>query len=507
MILPSLILVLLIGGLVAWAAGHYKASAARWVALTSLGVDAALLVGAYGPLLQSASPSMPWIDRFSVPWIPDLGIRLSLSIDGLSFWLLGLTMFLGMVSVVVSWNEITRRVGFFHFNLLWILAGITGVFLAADLFLFYFLWELMLVPMYFLIAIWGHEQRTYASIKFFIFTQLSGLFLLLAILGLYFAHASETGVYTFSREALLETTLDPRLAKLLMMGFLAAFLVKLPAVPFHTWLPDAHTQAPTAGSVILAGLMLKTGAYGLLRFVVPFFPEALPTFRYGLLVLGAVGILYGALQAFGQRDLKRLVAYTSVSHMGFVLVGVFAGNRLALDGVLVQMLAHGISTGALFVVAGLLQERLQTRDMEQMGGLWALAPRMGAVSMVFAVASLGLPGLGNFVGEFLILLGTWSTAPVIAALGACGLVGATIYALSLMQRVFQGRVRDDVSIADLSLRESAVMASLIIVIVWLGLFPSTVLRTAEPALQPQTGTIAMASTESSWASQGSRRNP
>jgi NADH-quinone oxidoreductase subunit M len=286
-------------------------------------------------------------------------------------------------------------VGLFHLNLMLVLAGVTGVFLALDLFLFYFFWELMLVPMYFLIDLWGHENRHYAAIKFFLFTQLSGLLMLLAILGLHFLHKEATGEATFDYTKLLHTPMGSTAQMLLMLGFFGAFAVKLPAVPFHTWLPDAHTEAPTAGSVILAGLLLKTGAYGMIRFVVPLFPEAAAVFAPIAMTVGVIGIVYGAILAFAQTDLKRLVAYTSVSHLGFVLLGIFVWNKLALQGAVMQMICHGLSTGALFIIVGELQDRIHTRDMRRMGGLWTVAPRMGAVAMFFAMASLGLPGLGT----------------------------------------------------------------------------------------------------------------
>jgi NADH-quinone oxidoreductase subunit M len=340
----------------------------------------------------------------------------------------------------------------------------------------------MLVPMYFLIALWGHENRVYAAVKFFLFTQLSGLLMLIAIVALYFIHGSATGTYTFDYPQLLGTSMAPSTALWLMLGFAVAFAVKLPAVPFHTWLPDAHTEAPTAGSVILAGLLLKTGAYGLLRFVLPLFPTASREFASFAMILGVVGILYGAILAFAQTDLKRLVAYTSVSHMGFVLLGVFAGNDLALQGAVIQMICHGISTGALFILVGALQERIHTRDIGRMGGLWAAVPRMGGVGLLFALASLGLPGLGNFVGEFLILLGVYQKSVSLSALAAVGLVPATIYSLWLVQAVFHGGTRQAWELSDLSAREMAMMTALIAALVWLGLYPQPVLSTAEHAL-------------------------
>ncbi|HWT80899.1 MAG TPA: NADH-quinone oxidoreductase subunit M, partial [Candidatus Methylomirabilis sp.] len=358
-----------------------------------------------------------------------------------------------------------------------------GVFMAVDLFLFYFFWEMMLVPMYFLIAVWGHEDRIYAAIKFFLFTQLSGLLMLVAILGLVFAHHEGSGVYTFDYPELLGTTVGSSTAMWLFLGFFAAFAVKLPVVPLHTWLPDAHTEAPTAGSVILAGLLLKTGAYGLLRFAVPLFPGAAHEFAPVGMALGVVGILYGAILAFAQTDLKRLVAYTSVSHLGFALLGIFGGNPLALQGAVMQMICHGISTGALFIIVGSLQERIHTRDLRRMSGLWGVAPRMGGMAMIFALASLGLPGLGNFVAEILVLVGTYRVSIVLTTIAAVGLVVATVYALSLIQRAFFGPGSGGWRLPDLSVREVAILTALIASIVWLGIYPQPVLDTAGPVVQ------------------------
>jgi NADH-quinone oxidoreductase subunit M len=337
----------------------------------------------------------------------------------------------------------------------------------------------MLVPMYFLIGIWGHGNRIYAAIKFFIFTQAGGLVMLAAILWLYFIHGRNTGVYTFDYLQLLGTAMGPQTAMLLMLGFFIAFAVKLPVVPLHSWLPDAHTEAPTAGSVVLAGLLLKTGAYGLLRFAVPLFPQAALDFAPVAMTLAVIGILYGAILAFAQTDFKRLVAYTSISHMGFVLLGIYAANELARQGAVIQILCHGISTGALFIIAGVLQERIHTRELNRMGGLWAVAPRMGAITLFFALASLGLPGLGNFIGEFLVLFGSYGASVPLTVLASLGLVVATVYSLWIIQRIFYGPNDHNLTFPDLSIREMAVMGMMIIAIVWLGLFPQPVLNTAE----------------------------
>jgi NADH-quinone oxidoreductase subunit M len=480
MILLWLILVPLIAGVLAWAMDRWSAVATRWIALIAVLIDFGLTLSLW--VRSAGIGTSVWFEQVDWPWIPQFGIHFHLAVDGLSLLLLVLTFFLGALSVLASWREISEGVGFFHLNLLWILAGIAGVFLSVDLFLFYFAWELMLVPMYFLIAIWGHENRIYAAVKFFIFTQLSGLLMLIAILALYFLHHHATGVYTFEYGQLLGTALPPAAEMWIMLGFFIAFAVKLPMVPFHTWLPDAHTEAPTAGSVILAGLLLKTGAYGMLRFVVPLFPGAAHTFAPVAMALGVAGILYGAILAFAQTDLKRLVAYTSVSHLGFVLVGIFAWNALALQGAVMTMICHGISTGALFILVGALQERLHTREMDRMEGLWAAIPRLSGAVLFFALASLGLPGLGDFVGEFLVLLGVYPRSILLAVLAAIGVLGATLYALRLVQRAFHGPNTHGWQVRDLLPREAFTMAVLVVSLLWLGLYPRPVLDTFQPAM-------------------------
>ena len=494
MMLVAFVLIPAAGGVVAWITARWGSQWPRWISLFALTIDLILAVAFwahhFGPLAVSFSG--PWLAETNHTWITQLGIRFHLAIDSLSLLLIVLTAFLGIMSVLASWREIEERVGFFHFNLMWTLAAITGVFLALDLFLFYFFWEMMLIPMYLLIIIWGHENRVYAAVKFFLFTQASGLLMLAAILGLYFAHGHSTGTYTFDYVQLLGTAMSGRTAMWLMLGFVAAFAVKLPVVPLHTWLPDAHTEAPTAGSVILAGLLLKTGAYGLLRFVLPLFPNAALDFAPYAMGLGVVGIIYGAVLAFAQYDLKRLVAYTSVSHMGFVLLGIFAFNELAFQGAVMQIICHGIATGALFILVGELQERTHTRDIRKMEGLWATVPRMGAVALFFAIASLGLPGMGNFVGEFLVLLGAYQARLVFAILASLGLIAATIYALWIVQTTFHGPNTAGWKLPDLRPREMVIMGALMAVILWLGLYPQSVISTAKQSLDnlPQIATTS-----------------
>jgi NADH-quinone oxidoreductase subunit M len=473
MILVWLILLFILTGLLAWLTGRWNNTLPRIISLIGALIQFLLVLSlCFKPYLKGEE----WILQYTHIWIPAFGIQIKLAVDGISLLMLLLTSFLGILSILVSWKEITKSVGFFHFNLLFILAGITGVFLSLDLFLFYFSWEVMILPMYFLINIWGNENRVYAAYKFFLFTQASGLLMLLSILGLYFIHGRATGIFTFDYEQLIGTEMASQTAFLLMLGFVIAFIVKLSTVPFHSWLPDAHTQAPTAGSVILAGLLLKTGAYGLIRFVLPLFPQASHQFASIAMILGVISILYGAKLAFAQTDLKRLVAYISVSHMGFVLLGIYAFNEIAMQGVMMQIVAHGISTGALFILVGILHERIHTRDIHEMGGLWETVPKMGVIGLIFVLASLGLPGLGNFVAEILILLGAFFANKTLTILATLGLIASTIYALRIMQKVFYGKKHKQWEIVDFNVREMIVMLSLVIVIIWLGLFPNTVLH-------------------------------
>lgn len=440
---------------------------------------------------QASLTGESWFINYQVNWIPSFGISFHLALDGLSTVLLLLTFFLGILSVLCSWNEIKERVGFYFFNLLWTLAGISGVFVAMDLFLFYFFWEVMLVPMYFLIALWGDTNRRYASYKFFIFTQAGGLLMLLAILALYIIHGQQSGNYSYDYFDLLNTKLEASAAKWIMMGFLIAFAVKLPVVPLHNWLPDAHSEAPTAGSLILAGLLLKTGAYGIIRFVLTLFPQASAEIAWWAMLFGVIGIVYGAMLAFAQTDLKRLIAYTSVSHMGFVILGIFAFREMAMQGVVMQMLTHGISTGALFVLAGMLKERLHTRDINQMGGLWTSMPAMGGVAILFTMASLGLPVLGNFMAEFLILMSVFSVDSTLTVIASLGLVFSALYSLRMMQKVFLGQPAAAGPLKDFSGREMAIMAALSVSIVALGLYPQPVMDTVKGFIQQIVANVQM----------------
>lgn len=501
MVMVNLILILLIGGLIAQLSQRFGNNVPRQVAVAVIFLDLLYLLLNLWSIEDLAQLQAPiandpstWLMYFKASWIPAFGINIELALDGISLLMVILTLVLGLVAVSASWTDVNHRQGFFEANLLWTLAGVLGVFMALDLLLFFLFWEVMLIPMYLMIAIWGHENRGYASMKFFIFTQASGLLMLVSILALVGINHSASGIWTFSYFDLLNTAMNATTAHWLMLGFFVAFVVKLPGFPFHTWLPDAHTQAPTAGSVILAGILLKTGAYGLIRFAVPLFPEASINFSGIAIALGVAGVIYGAVLAFSQTDFKRLVAYSSVSHMGFVLLGVYAWNELALQGAVMQMVAHGFSTAALFMIAGSLQERLHTRDMREMGGLWQQMPKMGAVAMFFVVASLGLPGLGNFVAEFLVLLGLFQVDPWITVLAALGLITGAIYSLMLIQRSFQGEPKEkwgDLAAADFAGREMLTMAVMMVALIALGIYPQPVLDTAQPVLQSLIDLVAV----------------
>lgn len=483
MILNWMILIMMAAGLIAWILPAWNRVLPKWVALIAVITNFILCCYVYFQFTQVPTATGDWLINYDINWIPSFGIHFHVALDGLSLVLLLLTYFLGILAVLCSWNEIKERTGFYFFNLLWTLAGINGVFVAMDLFMFYFFWEVMIVPMFFLIAIWGDTNRRYAAFKFFIFTQAGGLLMLLSILALYFIHGQQTGNYTFDYFVLKNAALGASTSHWIMLGFLVAFIIKLPVVPFHNWLPDAHSEAPTAGSLILAGLLLKTGAYGIIRFVMTLFPQDAAEIAQWAMVFGVIGIIYGAMLAYSQTDLKRLIAYTSVSHMGFVILGIFTFSEMALQGVVMQMITHGISTGALFALAGMLKERLHTRDINSMGGLWSSMSAMGGIAMLFTMASLGLPMLGNFIAEFLILMASFPVNPTLTIIASVGLVFAALYSLRMVQKVFLGPSSNTTAVKDLSARELIILGSLSISIVILGLFPQPVLDSVKVVIQ------------------------
>jgi NADH-quinone oxidoreductase subunit M len=417
-------------------------------------------------------------------WIPAWGVEYRLGVDGVSLFLVLLTTFLTPVVVLASWGDIQKRVKEFFALLLVLETGVLGTLLATDMLLFYVFWEVMLVPMYFLIGVWGGPRRVYAAIKFVLFTLVGSLLMLVAILYCAWQVKTQTGSLGFSYDQFLGLRLAPREQLYLFAAFALAFAIKVPLFPLHTWLPDAHVEAPTGGSVILAGVLLKMGTYGFLRFALPLFPNAVGVAAPLVVALAVTGIVYGALVATVQPDLKKLVAYSSVSHLGFVMLGLFALSPVAAAGSLYQMLSHGLSTGALFLLVGMIYERRHTREIAAFGGLWSVMPLYAACFLVAMLASVGLPGLNGFVGEFLILCGSfgrWRFATVVAT---SGVVLGALYLLWMYQRVIFGPVvhEENARLADLSGREVAVLAPVLALCVLMGLFPTPFLSRMQPSL-------------------------
>ena len=404
-------------------------------------------------------------------WIPAFGVRYTLGLDGISLLMVMLTAFTFCVALAVSWNSIMEKTGLFLALMLIMESGIMGVFLAQDLALFYLFWEVMLIPMFFLIGIWGHGRRIYSTIKFFLFTMFGSLLMLLAIVALHLIHARQSGVATFGLHELLGTQLPADTQLWLFGAFLLAFAIKFPLFPLHTWLPDAHTDAPTAGSVILAGLLLKTGSYGLIRFGYPLFPQAAQTLTPLLYALAVIGIIYASLVAFAQEDMKRLIAYSSIGHMGFVAIGIAAWQPVALSGSIIQMANHGVTTGALFALVGMLDERAETREIGAFGGLWGKVPLLAAFFLLFSMASAGLPGLNNFAGEFIILAGSFKVLPLAVAFAFIGIILPLVYTVRLVQQLLFVTERQPLAMNDLSLREGAILAVLAAAAVYLGVHP------------------------------------
>jgi len=419
-----------------------------------------------------------------VPWIPSLGISYKVGLDGISLFLVLLVTFIQPIAVLSTFSAIKTKVKEFHFCMLLLETAMIGAFVSLDLFLFYIFWELMLIPMYFLIGIWGGKRRIYATVKFFIFTMVGSLLMLVAILVLVITYKEQNGVLTFELAKLYGVELSSATQWLIFLAFALSFAIKVPMFPFHTWLPDAHVEAPTAGSVILAGVLLKMGGYGFIRFAMPLFPEAAIKAIPLIVTLAIIGIIYGALVAMVQKDVKKLVAYSSVSHLGFVMLGLFALNTQAVEGAIYQMLGHGLSTGALFLLVGVIYERRHTRMIAEFGGLTKVMPVYAVVFMIVTLSSIGLPGLNGFVGEFLILLGTFKANALWAVLAASGVVLGAIYMLWMLQRVFFGPIKNaaNETLKDLNLREIVVFVPLIVMIVFMGVYPSPFLSRMEPAV-------------------------
>ena len=422
-------------------------------------------------------PGMQFVEQRS--WLPAYGISYHVGVDGLSLWLVILTTFLTPLALLGSWASIELRVREFNVFILLLEAGMLGVFFSLDLFLFYVFWEAMLIPMYFLIGIWGHERRIYAAIKFFLYTMAGSVLMLVGFLVLYRA----TGVRSFDLAVLTARPVDPSLQAWLFAAFALAFAIKVPMWPFHTWLPDAHVEAPTAGSVILAGVLLKMGGYGFLRLAIPLFPEAATRFAPWIGVLAVVGIIYGALVSMVQPDLKKLVAYSSVSHLGFVMLGIASFTTTAVVGAVYQMLNHGISTGALFFMVGMLYDRRHTRAIADFGGLKNVMPWFSAVFLLVSLSSIAVPGFNGFVGEFLILVGSWRFSPALVVCACLGVILAAAYVLWMVQRVLYGELQNpkNAPLPDLNLREAVVLVPLVVLALFMGMASPLFTHSIEPS--------------------------
>src|SRR5205809_681232 len=431
-------------------------------------------------------PDFQFVER--APWIPSVGSEYVLGVDGLSTLLILLTTMMGCISVLSSWDAITERVKEYYIFLLVLQTGMLGAFMSLDFLLFFLFWEVMLVPMYFLIGIWGSANRLYSAIKFFLYTLVGSVIMLLGILALYFAYHSDPanlGAYRFDITRYQKAGFDAGLQWWVFLAFFLGFAIKVPMFPFHTWLPDAHTDAPTAGSVILAAVLLKMGTYGFLRFSLPILPDASHRFVPMMVVLSIIGIVYGALVALAQKDWKRLVAYSSVSHMALVMLGMFALNPVGITGSIVQQLNHGISTGALFLLVGVVYERRHTREISEYGGLSKVMPVYAAIFLIMTMSSIGLPALNGFIGELLILQGVYPVSRVWTAVAASGIVLGAAYMLWLYQRTMFGKVENPKNerLLDMSHREFATFAPLLILAVWMGIYPAPFLHRLETSVQ------------------------
>lgn len=493
--LPLLIALPVFGGILSWLVGLIHSKWPRYIAFISMLLTLILTILIWKQTQSSIQNEVisHWLMIFNRAWITLFNIRFELAIDGLSLLMIVLTAFLGLIAVLCSWHEIKRNTGAFYLNLLWSLAAVIGVFTAIDLFLFFFFWELMLIPIFFMISIWGIDKdngisKRNAAIKFLIYTQVAGLILLIGIFALVWTHYNQTQLITFNYDELLNTHFTPIAGLIIMLCFFIGFAVKLPVLPLQGWIADAHQHAPTAGSVDIAGILIKTAPYGLLRFVLPIFPEASQLFAPIAIAIGFITLFYGAWVAFAQTEIKRLLGYATVSHMGLLVIGIYAFDLISLQGVVIMMIAQGVTSSALFILSGQIYKRYHTFNLTQLSGLWGEMRYLPAFMMFFCAALLGLPGTGDFIGEIFVLFGTFQNWPWITAIMAFAMVFAGLYTLILIHRALFGAPAMPIDknstqkSLDLNFREKLILVLLLIVVLWIGLAPQLILNTSESAM-------------------------
>ncbi|WAI11927.1 MAG: NuoM family protein [Buchnera aphidicola (Macrosiphum albifrons)] len=454
----------------------------RWIALSGIIFTLLIVIQIFiqknGNFFQTRH-DLDWDHQLIIPWISRFGIEFNIAIDGFSIIMLIFASFLSVIAVLCSWHEIKKNEGFFYFNFMLVLTGIIGVFIACDLFLFFCFWEIMLLPMYFLIALWSDQteknKNFLAANKFFLYGQVSGLILLSSILLLVFSYYQSTNILTFNYNLLLDTPINRYIESIVMIGFFLSFVIKMPIVPFHGWLPDIHSQSVSCGAVEIIGVLLKTAPYALLRYNLVLFPYSTEKFSFVAMFLGLLSIFYGSWLAFSQTNIKRFIAYSSISHMGLILIGIYSNNEIALQGVVIQMLSNSLTTAALCILSGQIYRRFNTQDMKEMGGLWSCIYWIPGFSLFFSLANLGIPGTGNFIGEFLILSGVFQVFPLVSILATISIVFSSIYSLNMMKKIFYGPCKKKFSNFFIKKEELWIIIVLIFTLVFLGLNPQKII--------------------------------